>query len=151
MATLLLLAILSLISVPNWSRLFDRNQASMDVASIVSLLEFARSQAIYSNQRVVVAPENGNWSSGMKVILDGSVVRILDVFKGASSLVWNSSLGQDDILQFQANGFTAGQRGTFYYCAKQFSENSRAIVVAETGRIREQSLSANEQVLHCAF
>lgn len=146
-----LLIILAGMSVVQWGGFSQANKSLTEVEEIVSLLAFARNQAVFLEQPVQVKRIQKEWQQGLQIVTqDNRILHLSEQFVGAKLLTWQSSLNRDELLQFQPDGFTDGQKGTFYYCAKNNSlKDSRGIVIIETGRVRVKELESNEYSLHC--
>ena len=160
MESLVILAILSCLlvcSVPSARGLFRESRTITEVNSLVSGLYYARSAAIQLGEKVDFCESanhkscNGRWNEG-QVILEpnGHVLRSLPALAKNDMLVWNSSGGQDNKVEWLPTGYTNGQRGSFYYCSEDVvSSYSRTIVLLNTGRIYVSTMTPEDYDKYC--
>ena len=80
---------------------------------------------------------SGNWENGQIVINENEkLLRTFAALNDRDTLIWNSSLGRDEFVEFTSDGCTNGQVGTFTYIPKGQKEHSKKIIINQTGRIR---------------
>lgn len=145
LVTLSIVVILLMIAIPSYQHLYAINKTSVVVNHVVDAIHSTRSSAMAENQIVAFCGSgdhqhcDGNWSKG-QLIIEAQSQRILQNFLPANQhdkLLWKSSLGDNNSLKLAPNGFTDGQRGSFYYCPAEHPEKYGAkIVVSDSGRTR---------------
>lgn len=138
---LALLGILCLMGIPSWRHLVQENQTGTQVRTFISALNFARSEAIKQSEKVIFCPsENqktcgGSWQKGQIVLSNNTVLRIYPPLPANEKLLWKSSLGRVDRLEFVASGFTNGQKGSFIFCPTD-ARYAKRIIIEQSGRAR---------------
>lgn len=157
---LIVLAIVSILwvmAVPSGYEFSVENRSTSAVNALVSSLNYARSEAITRNEKVIFCKSSdhkncgGNWRDGQIVVQGGNLLKTFSVVPKGGYLSWNSSGGQDDVVEWLPTGFTNGQRGTFYYCAGLKNQHySRAIVLLNTGRIYVEPMSDQDFSVMCS-
>lgn len=153
-----LFGIILLFTVPPSRQLFEEGRTIAEVNQLVGGLYYARSSAVEQNATVVFCKSTthrtcgGNWHDGQIVLQasQGRVLRVLPALSTENQLIWNSSGGQDDRVEWLPTGYTNGQRGTFYFCAtKAPVQFSRKIVLLNTGRIYVSPITADDYKSFC--
>lgn len=143
-------AILLGAGVPAMGKLISKNTAQQSSQEILHLLNYAREQALYSKNQVVVCPsENGiqcihEWSQDWIIFEDtnedidfNAEDRLLQkkrVLKAGYTLKWPSA-GSHPYIRFDQLGTTVYQNGRLYLCNHDQSEK-RQLIVYRSGRIR---------------
>jgi len=152
---LALLTTLLLLTVPSARDLLVENRTVTRVNTMVGALYNARTLAIQTNSKVTFCKSSdgkkcgGNWRDGQLVMnIIGKPLVVLGPLPHGDDLIWNGSAGQDNQIDWLPTGFTNGQRGTFYYCARE-AEFSRAIVLLNTGRVYVKLLSPTDYAGYC--
>lgn len=157
MTALLILAILFLIAVPSGSHLIAENHTQTQINQLISLIDYARTEAISRNENIILCKTtdyhscNGNWRDGQMVqTKDNQLLRTEAALPAGDRLIWNSSGGTDDYLELVPTGYTNGQRGTFYYCsANENLNDSREVVVMSTGRTYVAAMNEDDFTQYC--
>lgn len=156
---LMVLAIVSVLwvmAVPSGYEFLIENRSTSAVNGLVSSLNYARSQAITRNEKIIFCKSadhkscGGNWYDGQIVMQGDTLLKIFSVVPKGGYLLWNSSGGKDGAVEWLPTGFTNGQRGTFYYCAAKNQHYSRAIVLLNTGRIYVEPMSDKDFSVLCS-
>lgn len=136
-----LLAILLVVAIPMTQSLLTRNRVTQHAAELVTALNYARSEAVKRGSLVTFCKSKagksceGDWRDGQIVIVDKQVLRQYAALTNGDNLIWRSSLGKNEMLQFAPAGFTHGQSGSFYYCPAE-KQYAKRIVVEQSGRTR---------------
>jgi prepilin-type N-terminal cleavage/methylation domain-containing protein len=157
MTGLLILAILFLIAMPAGSHLVAENHTQTQVSQLISLIDYARTEAISRNENIILCKTsdylscNGDWRDGQMVqTKQNQLLRTATALPLGDRLIWNSSGGTDDYLELLPTGYTNGQRGTFYYCSANENHNySREVVVMSTGRTYAAAMNAEDFAQYC--
>lgn len=129
--TLGIAAILASMAIPAYANLVKRSNSQTLSYQLVTLVRFARSEAINKKTTVTLcgsddgAQCNNAWSTTILIFadrnsngaLDGSdtLLRSVSALKKGETLAWRSFRNQP-YLQLQANGRTYFQNGNFTYC-----------------------------------
>lgn len=132
-----------LLSVPSFQHLIQTTQRDVVKTRLERAIRFTQQMALQREEAVVLCGTrdhrhcDGDWQAGQMVYASHTkkVLWMLPPLPGAVVLTWNSSLGRDNGLQFQPDGFTA-QQGRFVITPK--SGHSLAMVVIRSGRVRFQ-------------
>lgn len=155
---LLMIAILLTIAVPVGQEFIIENRSMREINVLMAGLYNARSSAIRSGDKVMFCKSadhktcSGNWQQGQIVIDENShqVLKVLPPLDKNERLIWNSSTGRDDKVEWLPSGYTNGQRGTFYYCTNHaYASYSREIVLLNTGRLYVTLMSMDDYNKFC--
>lgn len=143
--SLAILGILTLLLIPSYRSLLQRNRTTVVVNQLISAINFSRSQSILQDDFIFFCGSqdhlncDGQWSEGqiIKTKNQDVILRTFSKFTKGDQLFWKSSLGKNDYLEFSPTGFTDGQDGSFYFCPKFPNEAYGAIIVVSlSGRAR---------------
>jgi len=154
--TLAILAIVVTLAIPSGVSFFAKNNTLAQVTGLTHALSYARSEAISRNEKLIFCPSSdkescgGKWRDG-QILIDtqGKVLRVFSIGLRKDDLVWNSSGGIDNSITWMPTGYTQGQRGTFYYCVKNNTADSRSVVLLDTGRVYVSAMDASDYNTHC--
>ncbi|MFO1224796.1 MAG: GspH/FimT family pseudopilin [Burkholderiaceae bacterium] len=159
MVTVSVLIILLAVGVPSFRDLIDRNRIAAEVNSLISDLQFARSEAIRQGLPVIVCASsdgtgcsgNNTWHGGWIVFtdVDGSgtkgsaaaepVMRQRTAFAGSDTLA-DASAGAVTQLAFNREGFASLGGGTVMLTLRTSPANSAQLRCVEINRIGRQVL-----------
>lgn len=140
--------ILLVIGIPSYQHLLARNKTTTVVNQVMDAIHSARTEAVARGETVVFCGSgdgmhcDGDWQAGQLLALDQTqqVLRVYAGLRQGDRLWWQSSLGANNALKLAPTGFTAGQRGSFYYCPLADPTRYGAkIVVADSGRVRVET------------
>ena len=140
--------ILILIAVPSYQHLLARNKTVGIIDQIITGIHLARAEAVANGEVVVFCGTkdnihcDGDWQAGQLNLLESSqkVLQVFPRIPAGDYLSWKSSLGYNNVLKLAPNGFTDGQRGSFYYCpAVKPKVYGAKIVVSDSGRVRVET------------
>lgn len=157
LVTLSILSVLLILAIPTSRHLLLNSQATSQMETLGSSLNYARSQAIFRQEKTIFCKSadhktcGGNWRDG-QIIGDskGTVLRVFSALPKNTTLVWNSSGGSDNTITWLPSGYTNGQRGTFYYCvAHQDVTHSQALTLLNTGRWYVSAMSTSDYAKFC--
>lgn len=139
MVTLAVVAILATIGVPSYQTLVNNNRLTTQANSLVSAMNFARSEAIKRSQSVTVADSNGDtaWAGGWVVRdANGNILRTFAALEGQSTLT-----GSATSVVYRGSGFiNATTTITFSLCDNRTGETGRTISISTTGRVNVSNL-----------
>jgi len=146
-----ILAVLVAVVVPGSESLFQKSQTSAAIQKTMSVLRYARSEAIHSNKVTTLCPSrNGRacqrvpWHEGIllfsdrnangKIDPEDTIKRFETPFISHGSLTWRA-LHQR--VQFNGRGMARGTVGSFVYCpTNKNPEYAASIIVSFQGRTR---------------
>ncbi|EKD91967.1 MAG: hypothetical protein ACD_29C00269G0005 [uncultured bacterium] len=131
-------SILLFSSVVSYRWILEKNQLILYANTLISAMHYARTLAIESKIPVILAPKDQNWQNGL-IITDFNQKKLFRVYspmKKPFQLIWHGSLNANEYIQWQPDGFTFGQMGSFLICNTQDSRQSVKIIILRTGRIR---------------
>ncbi len=148
---LALMTILSGMALPSFQEILDNSKLTTQVDGLVKILNFARTTAINSNQKVTICPTDytqtclSDWSLGYMSFIDlngdrklNAKEQVLSFYKNNNeklTLSWKA-FGFKKSLQWLETGITNHQNGSFQFCYNQDSSKSRALIITKAGRIR---------------
>lgn len=165
-STLAIGAIVVALAVPSFATLLQNNRVTTSVNTLAASLNYARSEAVKRNQRIVVckgSPEAGcdknrQWHDGWIVFTDLDGDKTLG---GDEPILWTqgalppqqtlnwSAFPSSNYAIYYPNG-TASSNGTFTFCDARGATAAKALIVAKTGRVRFSTKSAQGNALQCA-
>lgn len=164
-STLAIAGIVMALALPSFATLLQNNRLTTSVNTLASNLNYARSEAITRNQRIIVCKgtvEKGcdkhvEWHDGWIIFADLNGDKILN---GEDEVLWTqAALSPTQTLTWSAfpsanyaiyypNG-TASSNGTFILCDERGAAAAKALIVAKTGRLRVSDKSAQGNALQC--
>ena len=142
-----------------FSDISQRNRLIVAINTLVTDMNYARSEAINSGNEVVICisrdgiacSEGDNWQQGWIVYHDydgdrrrdssETVTRRQNAFANGTSIRYNGR-PVDNYIRFQASGSTQ-YNGTFRFCRRGRSDYQRLLILSNTGRLRSASGNAN--------
>lgn len=148
MSVLAILSIIITTALPNLQSLLESNARAQSVNQMVSILQHARSSAVFSRRIVTLCSGqtncavNQHWDGQLLVFLDHNANGQLDAddellqqakITEEFSWHWNRSKGH---IQFEADGSTRALNGTLTLCRDGMPQNQ--VVVSLSGRTRTQ-------------
>lgn len=156
--TLAIAAILLAVAVPNFIAFVQNSRLVTQANDLVTMLNYARSEAVKRNQRITVCSSSTGtscagsttWDSGLIVFADtdgdGVVDGGEDVLQVRQGLEGTNTLRAAVLTRvtYQSNGFLFGfgANGTFRLCDSRGTASARAIVISNQGRVRTNTLAA---------
>lgn len=154
LVTISIVAILLTVAVPNFIVFVQNNRLASQANDLVTMLNYARSEAVKRNQRITVCSSttgtscagSGTWDTGLIVFVDTdgdgvvdageTILQVRQAMEGGNTL--RSGLNR---VTYQSNGFSSGFAGTFRLCDARGTASARAIVVSFQGRVRTNTLA----------
>lgn len=156
LVTLSIAAILLMVAVPNFITFVQNNRLATQANDFVTMLNYARSEAVKRNQRITVCSSttgsscanSTTWETGLLVFADTNGDGVVD--GGEDVLQVRQGMEGSNILRagtrtrvtYQATGFSPGFNDTFRLCDSRGTASARAIVVSNQGRVRTNTLVA---------
>ncbi len=156
LVTLSIAAILLAVAVPNFITFVQNNRLVSQANDFVTMLNYARSEAVKRNQRITVCSRASDtscagtttWDSGLLVFVDtngdGVVDGGEDVLQVRQALESGNTLrGPRTRVTYQSTGFSPGFNGTFRLCDSRGTANARRIIVSLQGRVSTGGVTAS--------
>ncbi|NTV85959.1 MAG: prepilin-type N-terminal cleavage/methylation domain-containing protein [Burkholderiaceae bacterium] len=150
LVTLSIAAILLAVAVPNFITFVQNNRLATQANDLVTMLNYARSEAVKRNQRVTVCSRatdtscsgSTTWDTGLLVFVDadgdGTVAAAADVVQVRQGLEGSNTLRAGvTSITYQSNGFraAAGADDVFRLCDTRGTASARAITLSPQGRV----------------
>jgi type IV fimbrial biogenesis protein FimT len=153
------------IALPAFTGAMEAARSSAARSDLVSSLATASMRAAISGNRAVICPsidaehcsDGADWSGGWLVFLDANasreleggeqVLRLEPPLPGRVRL--RTTSGRTRIV-FQGNGGNAGSNVTFTLCDGRGPAMARALILANTGRLRDGEATAANLAATCA-
>ncbi len=166
MEILLTVAILTLgllMSLPSLHDFLANQRMRSDHSKLTMDLLYGRSIAVNQGQRVVLCPSSDGteclqdpyWESGWMLFVDSDNDRELSegehklkISPELSALTARSSSSRQRI-RFFPDGSATGSAATITLCGPRGAQFARAIVVSNSGRVRQTQASTDENQLNC--
>lgn len=156
LVTLSIAAILLTVAVPNFITFVQNNRLATQANDLVTMLNYARSEAVKRNQTITVCSSTtGNscagsttWDSGLLVFSDtdgdGVVDAGEDILQVRQAMEGSNTLraGRTRVT-YRSNGFSPGFNDTFRLCDTRGTASARAIVVSMQGRVSTSTGTAS--------
>lgn len=144
---IVLIVVLLSLSFPSLRSFYQRSRLHSCVNQLVSLIQYARLQAMNSGQRVTLCGSrdgkacSANWGVEVLVKQGGALKRVWQNSAGVS-IVYKGSFGEDSAVSFSAQGDATGQQGRWALCLPDHGA-CQAIVLSRSGRIRTEAVLAS--------
>lgn len=156
LVTLSIVGILLAVGVPNFVSFIQNNRLATQANDLVTVLSYARSEAIKRNLTISVCGTadnatctgTANWSNGFIAFVDTDGDGTLDagenLLQVRQPIEGGNTLQSADIIfvRYLPNGFSNSPAGTFRLCDARGTASARAIVVSFQGRVRTNTLAA---------
>ena len=147
--TVSVMAITLGIGIPSFQTFIANARLVAQTNNIVSALNIARSKAISTHYRGIVAPITGtDWTDGFQVFVDrdgnqeASDDEVIQKFEAMSGGFYvKPTATVNDKVVYDPDG--RADAGSFYICSLPGLNDFRRVVIAGTGRIRTESPLAN--------
>jgi len=149
MVTTMIVGILAMVAVPGMGTFIKNERLSTQINSLLSHLQYARSEAILRHKQVVVCASSdgatcsgADWKEGWIVFFDedadGSVSGSDVVLKARDKLTGKTTLSSaaGASIVYDHRGFTPNSNGTFSLCDDRGVEHGKTLAVSLTGRTR---------------
>jgi type IV fimbrial biogenesis protein FimT len=141
--TLVIVAILVTIAVPNFSGLIQNNRLVTQTNSLIAGLNFARSEAIKRGRAVSINAINGDWANGSIVKLQGTPdSNFLRKNPAIPTSISIDTAGGDNIT-FLASGSVNNALSSLTLCDSRGEGYGRVVNIEATGRIATDNEAAN--------
>lgn len=145
-------ALVAAFAVPSFTELLARQRTVAAVNQIIGAVQMARHAAITFHATIALCPAEGSvcaardqWHRGAMIFRDvngnGSrepeeaVITRLPPLREGERIYWRSFRNRS-YLQFEGNGITAWQNGSFYYCpADDDPRYAKSLILNAQGRI----------------
>lgn len=156
MVTVSVAAILATIGIPAFTGMINSNRVTATTNELVTALNLAKSEAIRSGSNSIICKLNdtgdgcnnaGNWSNGWLLFndsnndgaLDGGerIVRVHGAPEASLNFTFINTVNADNTINFRPNG-TSNVNGRFCLENGYQAENSRAVVIKQSGRINAE-------------
>jgi type IV fimbrial biogenesis protein FimT len=148
LVTLSIAVILLAVAAPNFVTFVQNNRLATQANDLVTMLNYARSEAVKRNQRITVCSSSTGtscavsttWDSGLLVFADtngdGVVDGGEDVLQVRQGMEGSNTLRAGGTrVTYQSTGFSPGFNDTFRLCDSRGPTSARAIVVSMQGRV----------------
>ncbi len=142
-----LIAILSMISLPGITHLWQKSRANSLSAQLFNAIDLARSEAIVRQEPVFLLPVADHWQNGFILKTTTQIIRTFSAVTWEGQLYWRSFPLNQQALEFLPDGLLNMQNGTFWFCLPKMPESVWLVVVNKSGRARmdwEKKLTCGE-------
>jgi len=155
--TISIISILSLICIPHYHNLMQKQELNSIKLLTQQYLSFAKSQALLLHTPVVICSsenliqcQNNQWNSGVVIFTDKNRNKSVDadehiLFKTEHNikygrLTWVGSSSSTYVLTLQGDtGLPRGAPGSFYYCGINRPEDNLRLKIGRMGNINPES------------
>lgn len=160
LVSLSVMSILAAIAIPNFNSVIVRMRVDNEISELHRMLLVTRNTAINSGQKTILCPLDNTlqcstqWQNELSVFIDVNDNKLFDanekVVKVRAKIIVGDELvygkGRKKIT-FKPTGQLSGlANGTFRYCPKDYSNFSRGIIVARSGRVYQSSDIDNDGI-----
>ncbi len=149
MVTLVIVGILGAVAVPSMREFVDNERLVTQINSLLSHLQYARSEAVTRHQQIVLCTSNDGstctntaWEDGWIMFVDedrnatfsgtDELLKIRDGLTGDTTL---ASSGGNSVI-YDERGFSPGTNITFSLCDHRGNSAGKTLSISNTGRIR---------------
>lgn len=153
-------SILAAIAIPSFSHFIVKMRVDNEISKLHRLLLITRNAAINSGQKAIICPLNDSsqcttqWQNELSVFIDSNDNKILDGNEKIISI--KAAINIEDKLvygkgrtkiTFKPTGTLSGlANGTFRYCPQSYTNYSKGIVIARSGRVYQSSDIDNDGI-----
>ncbi|MBN8778070.1 GspH/FimT family pseudopilin [Thiobacillus sp.] len=151
LVTLSIAAILLTVAVPNFITFVQNNRLATQANDLVTMLNYARSEAVKRNQSITVCSSttgtscagSTTWDTGLIVFVDANgngtwdagetILQVRQGMEGSNTLRASAQTS----VTYQANGFlaVAGSNDIFRLCDARGTASARAITLTQQGHV----------------
>jgi type IV fimbrial biogenesis protein FimT len=163
LVALTILAVLATIGLPSFHHVLMEIRLKNAVSDFHSVLQLARSEAIMRNRFVVVCPSSDGESCAQHTNWHAGGILFVSADTGSESaapdalLRTYSSPGSDITattnhrrrVVYRPNGLASGYNATFTFCDPRGDAHARALVLANSGRVRFSRTQPDGGPLSC--
>lgn len=157
LVTLSIAAILLAVAVPNFIVFIQNNRLAGQANDLVTMLNYARSEAVKRNGSVTVCGStttnscsgSSDWTGGLIVFADANgnaavdggdtILQVRQALENGNSL----NTGGLSAVTYQSNGFSPAANDVFRLCDSRGTASARAITVSPQGRIATSTGTAS--------
>ena len=141
MTVVAIAGILLAVAIPNYNTMMKNNCMITKTNTLVSSLQFARSEAAKRNAKVTLKATSNDsankWGQGWN-ILQGNNTRTVETIRmvqmsGCTLTTLNENRGRDSFI-YDRDGFIMKGGGTLEVCDDRTGETGRKITISTTGR-----------------
>lgn len=143
MVTLVLMGVIAAFAFPSFSNMIQNNQSQSASSSLLSALNFARSEAVTRSSTVVAIPNNSGWANGFTIGVDSNGDGDLsdsgdELLRNIEALDGVTSSGNIAKIEFSAQGENAANLNqTITLTPKKCSgTEKREITIGLTGLVK---------------
>lgn len=153
-------SILAAIVVPNFNNFLIRMRVDNEVSQLHRMLLMTRNAAINSGQKAIICPLNSNfectgqWENELSAFVDVNdnkklddnekIITVRAEINIADKLIYGKGRS---MITFKPTGSLSGlANGTFRYCPTNYTQHSRGIVIARSGRVYQSSDIDNDGI-----
>ncbi len=148
MVTIAIAGVLASLAAPSFSNTIKNNRMTTQFNELLTFLSYARSEAIKRNISVTVCKSSdgsscgGDWHNGWIVFVDndrdGTVDTIDELLRKHEALTSDSTLSfPRNRVTYSNKGLAIGFTGKFILCDSRGDDERKALVVSNTGRVRQ--------------
>ncbi|EAZ99350.1 GspH/FimT family pseudopilin [Marinobacter sp. ELB17] len=151
LVTIALLGILVALASPSFISLLSSNRTTSYLQEATGAIRYARSEAIKRNRVVTICASanqascGGNWQQGWIVFGDANadgaytigetMLQVRDTVNTDFSMTWSDASA--GFIQFNGQGYTVDQRGTFKVCGEDNqASGARGLIIQSSGTLR---------------
>lgn len=149
-----LLGLITLLAWPNLQHFYQQQKSKHTALRLYSFLQYARQSALLQGRTLAICADNGQrychndtlWENPNLLLFrddnqnglrddNEEIIYTLDLSQNFGSIQWRS-FGNKPYLQWQNNGMTFFQNGSFLYCPNHRKEQYAALIVVNVlGRL----------------
>ena len=152
LVTISIAGVLAGLTAPSFSDAIKNNRMTTQFNELLSFLSYARSEAVKRNISVTVCKSNtgnscgGEWHNGWIVFVDndndGTVDATDEVIRKHKALTADTTLKfSRNRVTYRNEGLAIGFTGKFILCDSRGDDDRKALVVSNTGRVRQATSS----------
>ncbi len=163
MSTMSIAAVLTTTAIPSFNGLVQRNRISTEINTLISHMQYARSEAVKRGNRVVICrsadglscARTEGWHKGWISFADINTNRerdsdenLLRIEAGKRNGVTISS-GRIRRVIFWPTGQTRSGNATYTFCDPDYPQWAKAVIMSRTGRFRISKTKPDGNALDC--
>lgn len=143
MVTFFISLIFLMMIVPSQQSIVLRSSLDMMRLQLVRAIYLTRQEAITQGTSVTLCPSSnqitcmGQWSNGYIMLANNKMIHVFLNAENKGQLYWHAFPANQTQLDFLPSGSLKAENGTFLYCLPHAKNPSWAIVLNQSGRVRE--------------
>lgn len=143
LVTISIMLILAALTIPSQKALLARSKADVMRMQLLRAINLTQIEAITKKELVTLCQSSdqktclGHWKDGYIILANQKVIYAFLNPDNQGQLYWRAFPNSQAQLDYLPSGMLKAENGTFWYCLAGEKNPSWAIVLSQSGRVRE--------------